>query len=302
VSTDRQADAPATGDVESRRFVPGARVAARYKLLHTLGRGPFGEVFCACCEATGEHVAIKLADAPGLDTARALDAFRTEERAAALAAAASTHALRVLEIGVDGGMPFLVAERVNARTLAQELDRVGVLAPDRLLGLFEQVTEALGGLHAAGFVHGDVRPATVLIHGGPTGPLAKLADFGAAHEADAARIDAPAAALVPYASPEALAGGPIDARGDVWSLGVVAYESLTGHKPFVAPTAAAVREAIAQRPHVPATRRRPGLPGPLDGFFDRALAKARDARFADARDVALALRDALAASALTTAP
>jgi serine/threonine-protein kinase len=290
------------------RFAAGAIVAGGYRLLHTLGRGGSGEVWCAIADATGTHVAIKLHDEPDEEAAaRALERLREEARVVAAVAATSQRVVRVLDVGVDGAVPFLVMERVNGRTLAQELDRVGVLAPARFAALFAQVAEAVAALHAAGFVHGDLKPANLLLHGGPAGPFIKVADFGVASALGrgAPEPDAPPGFVVgspAYMSPEQLAGAPLDARTDVWSLGVVAYEALTGWPPFGAPSVPALVDAIATRPHVPASQRRAGLPPALVAWIDRALAKRPDGRFDDVPTMAAALESAIAGLAPTPAP
>ena len=284
----------------------GSRIASRYRLLHTLGSGGTSQVWCAITEATGAHVAIKLRDDAAHEHAeRTLERFREEARVTGLAAKGSEHVVHVLDVGVDDGTPFLVLERLNARTLAQELDRVGVLAPARLAALFAQIAEALASLHDAGFVHGDVKPANLLVHGGPAGQLVKVADFGAASpigHAPAGGPPTPALGSSAYLSPEQLAGAPLDARADVWSRGVVAYEALTGWPPFGAPTGAALAEAIATRPHLAASKRRASLPRALDAWLDRALEKRPSERFADAREMAAALESALASASPTPTP
>ena len=304
--------APPRGVQSASRWSVGARLADRYRLVHTLGRGGSAEVWCALCEVTGTHVAMKLHDEADDDEEggadRALERFHLEARLAGLVANDSPHVVRVLDVGLERGVPFLVMERVNGRSLAQELDRCGVVPTERFAGLFAQVAEAVAALHDAGFVHGDLKPGNLLVHGGPAGALVKVADFGAALPIGRPAPDpddrsTPAFVLgsPAYMSPEQLAGDALDERSDVWSLGVVAYEAVTGWPPFGAASVADLVTAIATRPHPPPSRRRASVPPGFDAWIERALDKAPAGRFASVRSMAEALGAALAASDLTPA-
>ena len=225
--------------------------------------------------------------------------FEERFRREAIAAARLAHrnVVATFDTGEDDGAAFIVMELVRGRTLRQVLEDEGGVLPAwfaRDIGV--QVADALHDAHEAGLVHRDVKPANILVCDSEPGapPQVKVADFGIARAAaqDGADLTKPGALLgtAKYLSPEQVEGGEPTPQSDVYALGVVLYEVLTGRPPFVADTEVATAMA-----HVHSEPRRPrqlraGIPRALEDVVCRAMAKDPAARYASAADLAGALR------------
>jgi serine/threonine protein kinase len=271
----------------------GPVLAGRYEIGAVLGRGGMAEVRAGWDLRLGRAVAIKtllpgLAEEPGIRR-------RFEGEARAAARLAHPNAVAVFDVGEERGVPFLVMEQVVGPTLEEELRR-GPLDAGRLRRLGEELLAALGAAHSAGLVHRDVKPANVLM--APDGS-AKVADFGIAkavvdEETATHKVDLTTAGQTPgtvaYMAPERLAGQPATVQSDLYSVGVVLYESLAGARPFVAPTPIAVIRAIDQASPVPLRECCPDLDPLLVAAVERAMAKKPEDRFASAAEMSAALR------------
>lgn len=268
-------------------------LAGRYEIGAVLGRGAMAEVRAGWDTRLGRAVAIKtllpdLAEEPGVRR-------RFEGEARAAARLAHPNAVAVFDVGEEGGVPFMVMEQVLGPTLEEEL-RLGPLDAERLRRLGGELLAALGAAHHAGLVHRDVKPANVLL--APDGS-AKVADFGIAKavvddETATRQMDLTTAGHTPgtvaYMAPERLAGQPASVQSDLYSVGVVLYESLTGTRPFAAPTPIAIIRAIDQARPAPLHECCPGLDPGLVATVERAMAKNPEDRFASAAEMSVALR------------
>ena len=269
---------PAARPAEPLPDLPG------YELLGELGRGDMGVVYHARDVALGRAVAVKLMLAGEYATAPARDRFLAE--AAAMARLAHPHVVPVLQFGRHAGLPFLVMEYVPGGTLADRF-AAGPLPPAELVGLLEPVARAVGHVHRLGLVHRDLKPANVLI-GPDRGP--KVTDFGLAKEVGAEGRTMTGAILgTPrYMAPEVAMG---DARtagpaADVWALGVMLYEGLTGARPFDGADTRAVLDRIKTAdPALPRTVHR-AVPAELEAVCLRCLEKDPGRRYPDAVEVA----------------
>jgi serine/threonine-protein kinase len=176
----------------------------------------------------------------------------------------------------------------QGESLKQKIRR-GPLSPDETLRLALQMAEGLAAAHARGIIHRDVKPANVLIS--EAGQV-RLVDFGLAKLAGEARLTRPGVVMgtLSYMSPEQFTGGEIDARSDVWSLGVVMYEMLTGHLPFEADTEPACIYSIVHKKHRPIQSLPLDILRDLAAVVEKALAKDPEDRFPSAREMAAALR------------
>ena len=216
-----------------RRFVPGALVAERYRLVSLLGRGGMGEVVRADDLKLGQSVAMKFLP-EGLERdpdrlARFLDEVRTARQV--------THpnVCRVYDIDEFEGQHFLSMEYVDGEDLASLLRRIGRMPEERAVEVARQICAGLAAVHDAGVLHRDLKPANVMIDG--RGRV-RLTDFGLASLA-ASSDDLDARAGTPaYMAPEQHAGAGVSVRSDLYSLGLVLYELFTGHAAFEAKTAA----------------------------------------------------------------
>jgi serine/threonine protein kinase len=230
---------------------------------------------------------------------QAADRFKRE----ALAAASLSHpgVVTVFDAGEDHEGPFIVMEFVEGETLANLLRREERLSPERGVEIAARVAEALDHAHRRGLVHRDVKPGNILLD---TVGNVKVADFGIAKSLqDTERFTRTGTVLgtAAYLAPEQAAGDGATAASDIYGLGVVLYEMLTGRVPFEAETPVAV--ALAHQTRAPA---RPGrfapVPPTLEGIIMRALAKDPGQRFGSAEEMAGALRDWEAGSAFASVP
>jgi serine/threonine-protein kinase len=281
----------------------GAVVGGRYELVERIGRGGMGEVWRARHVTLQTEAAVKFPAlaARGVAAAAVLERFRFEAQVAARLGLASRHVVRVHDAGEGPDGPYLAMEYVRGRTLEQEIDDKAALPLPWVAGVVAQVAEALTVAHAYGVVHRDLKPSNLLLGTDGGGALlVKVADFGIAKAlgidlgADLPE-DTEGGVMIgspPYMSPELLAGGAASAEGDLWSLGVIAYEALTGRLPFAGRSFAALLASHAGgRFDVPSAVR-PGIPAAVDAWFRRALAKDKGRRFRDARGLSAALTEA----------
>lgn len=221
--------------------------------------------------------------------------FHTE----AVAAGRLTHPniVQVFDTGVESGVHYIVMEHFRGRTLRQVMAAEPQMEPDRAVELVCPVLAGLAFAHAQGVLHRDVTPGNILV--GDDGRV-KVTDFGIAKAAFAeANLTRTGSVLgtVRYVSPEQVAGGEIDGRSDVYSVGVVLYEMLTGRPPFVAETDVATAMMRLQADPVPPRAIRPAIPRPLEAVVQRATARNRDERFPSAQSMGAALDRLRAAEA-----
>jgi serine/threonine-protein kinase len=283
----------------------GALIGSRYRLETLLGTGAMGEVWRARHEELDTVVAIKLANRAGGLSEGLLERFRFEAQVSAQLGKDSGHVVAVHDAGRHRSVPFLAMEYVPGTSLERLLEQTGPLAPTRLAAMIDQLAEALAAAHARGILHRDIKPANVLVTSGRNGSdLVKLADFGIAKALGRTiDLDMPrttqGGVLVGtpvYVSPEQVAGAVLDERSDLWSLGVCAYEALTGVVPFESDDLTDLLLHIAARKHAPPSEHAPLAPA-IDAWFERALAKKARDRFASAAEMAAAFRAAVEASA-----
>src|SRR5437870_4027055 len=270
-------------------FAPGQLVAGRYEIDDLIGSGGMGVVYRARDRELDEVVALK-ALRPDRTTAdpHAVERFRRELRLARRVS--HPNVVRTHDIGDASGYRFITMEHVEGRSLADVLERAGRLPTAVTVALAKQLSRALASVHALGIIHRDLKPQNVLLT--PQGEV-KLTDFGVA-ELVAAR---PAAAdrgigTPPYMAPEQLLGESLDCRVDVYALGVLLYECLTGRLPFDGATPAAlVARALDGGPRPP-RELAPGTPERLSQLVVSALASEREDRPGSATE----LHDQLAES------
>jgi serine/threonine protein kinase len=270
-----------TGDI---RTPSGQRLLAkRYRLMERIDEGGAGEVWRARDEKLDRDVAIKLLGA-GAD-----DAFRARFADEARRAAAVVHpnVVVVFDEGRDGADAFMVMELVQGKTLREIVAERGPLPAHEVSRLIRQVAAALDAAHAAGVIHCDVKPANVIVDREGT---AKLTDFGIARAARD-RDEQELLGTARYIAPERVEGGEVTARTDVYGLGLVAYELLTGRPAFDGATSEElVRERLVGPP--PSLRHaRVGIDDRLDAIVGRALATEPDRRQASAGAFARAFSD-----------
>ncbi len=262
----------------------GELLAERYLLLELIGRGGMGVVYRAWDRTTKRDVAVKL-----WPEARPDRPDRFEREARITAGLSSPHIVRVFDFGQSAqGARYIVMELIEGRPLRALLDEEGAIAPIRAVELIKQVCDALTEAHAKGLVHRDLKPANIMVQVvGEGREFARVLDFGVVRPSDPAE-QLTAEGLAPgtpaYMSPEQARGRAVDGRSDVYSVGILLFEMLSGRRPFEGASAAdlIVRHVTDAPPHLE------GHPG-LDAIVHRCLAKDPADRFADVG----ALRNAL---------
>ena len=252
----------------------------RYRLDGRVEVGGMGEVWRARDTRLGRIVAVKVLRPEFADNPEFRDLLRWEGRQAGQLQHPGVVQVLDYDDGSASGVPYLVMEYVAGPSLAAVLSAEGTLSPRHVLGLIAQATEALACAHAAGIVHCDMKPANVLVDGGRV----KIADFGIAQAAGAVPLTQ--AGLVTgtpgYLSPEQVAGLPATPASDLYGLGMIAYECLTGRPPFRgSPLAVAYAHADRPLPSLPAT-----VPAPVAELVAALTAKDPKDRPADALAVA----------------
>jgi serine/threonine-protein kinase len=258
----------------------------RYELLERIARGGMGEVFRGRDRQTGAEVAIKtVKSGRGEADAELLARFRRE--AEILRRLDHPNIVQMLAIVEGEEQHALVMEYVAGGSLRRELVRSSVLSQVESLLLTLEVAEALSQAHRLDVVHRDVKPENVLLALDGT---VRLSDFGLARVGERS-LTAPGTVLgtVAYLSPEVLWGHEVDARTDLWSLGVMLFEMLSGVRPFVASSPGATLTAILQQPVPELAELCPGAPPALVELTRRLLQKDREQRIASAAEVAAAI-------------
>jgi serine/threonine protein kinase len=271
------------------------RTVAHYNLLDRRGEGRLGEVYRARDTKVGRTVALKLVPADTLADAAVRERFFEDARAAAKLSHPNIATL--FDVGEHDGGAYLAYEYATGVTVREEMAGQSV-APRRTVDIAIQIADALADGHAAGIVHGDVRLDNIIIT--PKGS-AKLLEFGMSAWTDAGQCRAEAAAnperlgpeampIVSYMSPEQALGGSADSRTDIFSLGVVLYEMLTGRHPFIGGGVAATVVNIIQATAPGVSSVRDDVPKELDAILSRALAKDISARHQSAASLSSELR------------
>ncbi len=277
---------------------PGSRVGT-YEILSALGAGGMGEVYRARDHRLGRDIALKVLPAEVSADDGRLARFEREARTVA----GLNHPNIVVLYGIedDGRTRFLTMELVEGGSLEQSIEPGGLPVP-RVIELGGAMADALAAAHAKGVVHRDFKPANVML---TLDGRVKVLDFGLAKpsgpdpEAGLSKLATEAAprsevgtvvGTVPYMAPEQLRGEPVDARTDLFALGIVLYELATGKRPFTGRTHAEVGSAILRDTPRPLRALRPGLPGDLERIVGRCLEKNPRERAQSALDVANELR------------
>jgi serine/threonine-protein kinase len=266
---------------------PGLRIGDRYELTERIAGGGMGEVWAARDVVLDRDVAVKLLRREYADDAGFVERFRAEARHAA--SLSHSGIASVYDYGEVDGSAFLVMELVPGTPLSSLIAERGALSAAEAVPLLQQAAQALQAAHVAGLVHRDVKPGNLLVT--PDGEV-KVTDFGIARAGGQAPLTRTGEVMgtAQYLSPEQAVGRPATASSDVYSLGVVAYEALTGHRPFDAdnPVAVAMSQVNDTPPPLP-----PTVPPAVAAVVLQALAKDPDERPHSAADFSDALGRAM---------
>jgi hypothetical protein len=266
----------------------GVERFGEYRLLERLGRGGMASVYKA--ERRGEICALKRPLRALLEEPQFLERFVREAEIGRTLH--HPNIVRILERGEVAGVPYFTMELVEGETLQARLKRAGPLEPRGAAGLIAQVAEALDYAHLKGVVHRDLKPSNIMVESDGT---ARVMDYGIARARrfDGLTVTGAFLGTPEYVAPEAIEGQGTDARSDLYSLGVVFYETLTGARPFAADTPFAVLRRHLTEPPAPPTSLRPGVPAELERIVLRLLKKLPEERYAGAEELVGELRDFL---------
>ncbi|HSE31439.1 MAG TPA: protein kinase [Pyrinomonadaceae bacterium] len=274
---------------------------SHYRILKRLGAGGMGEVYLAEDMKLGRKVAIKVLSDEYTTNKDRLKRF--EQEACSASALNHPNILTIYEVGNDNGRHFIATEFIDGITLRQKLVEAR-LDPREILDIAVQVAAALEEAHGVGIVHRDIKPDNIMVR---RNGYVKVLDFGLAKltesSTDRTPSDGEAATRVlvhtdagvvmgtsHYMSPEQARGKPVDARADIWSLGVVMYQMVTERLPFEGETATDVLVAITQKEPAPIARFDPNVPAELEWIVMKALRKAKDERYQTIKELITDLR------------
>ncbi|MET0386751.1 MAG: serine/threonine-protein kinase [Polyangiales bacterium] len=277
---------------------PGDVLDGRYVLQETIGEGGVGFIFRAIQFKVERPLAVKFLQREVVGERSVKSRF--EREALTLAALAHPNIVRLQDYGIARGNPFLVMEFVEGRTLRGLLNQAGgPLEVSRALALTRQILYALAYAHDRGLVHRDLKPANLIVQQLPHQPEhLKVLDFGFVKLLPGSDLDRGAQLTraghtfgsPPYMSPEHATGSPVDGRSDLYSLGVLLFEMVTGERPFSGDIHQMLRHHLTTTPpRLASLRPELGNYPELQALLDKALAKKRDERFADAGEMLQAL-------------
>jgi eukaryotic-like serine/threonine-protein kinase len=274
--------------------VIGTLINGRFRLDEQVGSGGMSTVYRAFDETLQRTVAIKLMHRSLSGDPQQLERFRREARAAARLS--HPHVVTVIDAGEDDGHPYIVFEFVDGETLKGRIKRLGRLPVVEAVAYAIEIGRALGAAHAERLVHRDVKPQNVLID--PDG-RAKVTDFGIARSLEDGGLTATGRVLgtTDYVSPEQALGEDVTTESDIYSLGVVLYEMLTGDLPFKAESQVGVAMKHVQDPMPDVQLRRPEVSATLAAVIERATLKQVENRYASVDDMVWELEQALAIEA-----
>ncbi len=279
-------------------LAPGSRIDDRYEIVDALGSGGMGHVYRARRLRLGDDVAIKVMQATPGAPPEARERFLRESRACA--ALRHPNIVGILDFGFDAAnQPYMVMELLSGPSLREEVDLEAPMTPARVAAILGPIAAALQLAHDRGITHRDLKPANIVAHRYESGErVYKVIDFGLAAmkaTSDQTRLTDPAFFLgtLAYAAPEQMRGEEITPAADVYALGVIAYEMLTGSRPHEGNNQATlITNALTHSPISPAMRRSGGLAPAIDDAVMRALDREPAARWTSAADFVEAIASA----------
>ena len=270
------------------------KMIGKYEIQGVLGRGGMGVVYKAFDPAIHRQVAIKTITKSAMDASELQYAIaRVRHEAQAVGRLTHPRIAAIYDYGEDEDLAYIVMELVHGRSLYDHLQNQAKFELPEIGEIIRQLLDGLGYAHAQGVVHRDIKPSNILIN--DDGRI-KISDFGIAHIDTSSLTQIGEIMGSPgYMSPEQFTGDEPDARTDLYATGVIAFELLTGRKPFTGSNVEIMRQVISERPPNP-SEFNPQISAQLDWATHKALAKKREERFQSARDFALAFVQGIAAS------
>ncbi|HRG98912.1 MAG TPA: protein kinase [Polyangiaceae bacterium] len=275
---------------------PGDLFEGKYRIQHLLGKGGMGAVFAAHHSGLNIRVAVKFLLAEAAENHEANARFQQEARAAAQIQ--NEHVARVVDVSTESGLPYMVMEYLEGQDLSQLLEVRTSLPPEEACSYVLQACDAIHAAHKSGIIHRDLKPSNLFLARRPDGStILKVLDFGiskaqnglgpmsGALTSTKAMLGSPL-----YMSPEQLRSSKsVDARADIWALGVILYELITGSVPYHGENLGELFAAILEQDPVPVRQRAPHVPPELELVVMRCLQRQPNARFSTVAELALHL-------------
>ncbi len=260
----------------------------RYKLVRELGRGAMGVVYEASDPNLGRTVALKtiLVNTIGTNPLEVTDRFKNEARA--VGGLSHPNIVTVFDAGEDNGVLYIAMECLDGATLESHLTQWRTIPLDRALNITRQICAALDYANRKGIVHRDIKPANVMLL--PDG-TAKITDFGLARTAEAITMTGHVMGTPHYMSPEQVRGRPVDVRSDLFSVGVMLYEMLTGERPFEGQSITTIMYKIVHETPTPPRALDSSIPPGLSAVIERSLAKSPEDRYPNGAALVSALEN-----------
>src|ERR1700739_1402548 len=266
--------------------------AGRYEILGELGRGAMGVVYRATDPVIGRTVAVKTIrlseEGTGLSRPELLSRFQTEARAAGLLA--HPNIVVVYDAGEENGLYYITMELIEGKSLQALIDSGHSFPVPRVLRIMEQTCSALQFAHERNIIHRDIKPANLMLTADDT---VKVTDFGTAKILQFGTVQQTTHVMgtPSYMSPEQVKGRPVDGRSDIFSLGVLLYEILTGEKPFPGQSITTVIYKIVNEDPIPPRTLNPSIHPGLSTVITRALAQDPNARYQNCHELLVALKN-----------
>lgn len=263
----------------------------RYQVVKELGRGAMGVVYLGKDPTIQRFVAIKTMRLDDIDKEEELKEFRDRffREAESTGRLSHPNIVTVYDAGEQEGLAYIAMEYLEGTLLSCYCQKSTLVPAKQALQIVATVADALDYAHSQGVIHRDVKPPNIMIL---KQRLVKVMDFGIAKMASASKTQSSMIVGTPrYMSPEQATGKDVDGRSDVFSLGIVLFELLTGERPFDAENMPALVMRIAKAPHAPLLKYRRDLPTRVQSILDRALQKEIQNRYRHASDMAQDLRD-----------
>ncbi|MBQ1547464.1 MAG: Stk1 family PASTA domain-containing Ser/Thr kinase, partial [Lachnospiraceae bacterium] len=267
---------------------PGSFLADRYEIIEKIGAGGMSDVYKAKDHVLSRDVAIKVLKAEFAEDMTFVSKFRTEAQSAA--GLEHPNIVNIYDVGSEDGLYYIVMECVEGITLKTYIEKKGRLNYKESISIAIQVGRGIEAAHNKGIIHRDIKPQNIIIS--KEGKV-KVTDFGIARAASGNTVNADVMGSVHYFSPEQARNGYSNEQSDIYSLGIVMYEMVTGRVPFDGETAVAVALQHLQNEMVPPSQIAPETPVALEGIIKKATQKSMDKRYSNMDELLSDLKKAL---------